>query len=586
MKIWTNLNKLISAFAIIFAISVSALAAAPANDNLSGSESLQGNTGSVVGTTLDATRENGEYDHSDTTVLNTVWYSWSATENKPVTFEISAASFDTNIAVYTGNNFPLSTVTWNNDSIGNKSRVSFKAVAGTIYRIAVGVFDPAGGAAGSFNMSWHVSDFPVNDNFANATMLPAGLSGSVSATNQNAVIEVGEPVHYAGSSSVWYTFVNNSPYDYSMRFVTRRFATAIDTTIAVYTGSSLDALTPVVKNDNQPATSTSEARFLARSGVTYRIALDGGSGSDQWSAILDWNINPIKYYTEFNTDFGQSKTYYDNAADITIFRPSDGTWWIRNSHIPSQIRAVHFGMAGDTPVQGDYDGDGTTDLAVARDTANGKIWYIANSIDQSYTILQWGLTGDKPVTGDYDGDGRVDVAVFRPSNGTWYIRKSTDGTVIVKQFGLATDIPVMGDFKGTPRGTDIAVFRPSNGTWYILNGDHTIFIPFGMEGDIPVVSDYEKDDYADVAVYRPSTGQWYVRRSRDGQVRVTHWGLNGDIPMTGDYDNNSNDLDDYAVFRPSDSQWYILSAEGTKVSIFPFGLPGDIPASSPNMLSR
>jgi len=35
--------------------------------------------------------------------------------------------------------------------------------------------------------------------------------------------------------------------------------------------------------------------------------------------------------------------------------------------------------------------------------------------------MQWGTTGDIPVQGDYDGDGKTDLVVVRPSSGVWYM---------------------------------------------------------------------------------------------------------------------------------------------------------------------
>ena len=56
----------------------------------------------------------------------------------------------------------------------------------------------------------------------------------------------------------------------------------------------------------------------------------------------------------------------------------------------------------------------------------------------------WGISGDRPVSGDYDGDGRTDVTVFRPSTSTWFILNSSTNftTWSVHQWGIAGDIPV------------------------------------------------------------------------------------------------------------------------------------------------
>ena len=79
---------------------------------------------------------------------------------------------------------------------------------------------------------------------------------------------------------------------------------------------------------------------------------------------------------------------------------------------------------------GDYDGNGTTDIAVFR-PSNG-VWYVLNG-----TSAQWGTSGDIPVPGDYNGDGTTDFAVFRPSEGVWYV---SGGSTV--QWGASTDIPL------------------------------------------------------------------------------------------------------------------------------------------------
>jgi hypothetical protein len=92
---------------------------------------------------------------------------------------------------------------------------------------------------------------------------------------------------------------------------------------------------------------------------------------------------------------------------------------------------IGWGQSGDVPVHGDFDGNGTDDIAVFR---SGQ-WYVK---DQPPYPQIWGTSGDIPVPGDYDGNGTADIAVFRPSDGGWYVKGQPPFPQI---WGASCDIP-------------------------------------------------------------------------------------------------------------------------------------------------
>jgi hypothetical protein len=234
----------------------------------------------------------------------------------------------------------------------------------------------------------------------------------------------------------------------------------------------------------------------------------------------------------------------DGDTDISVFRPSNGGWYVNGQ------ATVFHGLSGDIPVTGDYDGDGDADRAVFRPSIGG--WYV-----QGQAPVFHGLSGDVPVPADYDGDGDTDIAVYRPSTGGWHVL----GQPVV-YLGLSTDVALPADYDGDG-DADIAVFRPSTGGWFVV-GQPVVF--HGLSTDLPVPGDYDGDLDADIAVFRPSSGQWLVV----GQPAVA-FGLSGDSPVPGDYDNGG--ATDRAVFRPSNNGWFVDNGQGP---VF-FGLTGDIP---------
>jgi hypothetical protein len=117
---------------------------------------------------------------------------------------------------------------------------------------------------------------PPNDNFASAETIPAG-GGDTQGTNIDATGEAGEP----GSgmlNTVWYTWTPPASTRVTIHLCN---APTFDPTLAVFTGSSTAALTPVVSNDDaanhfcDPERNASRVVFNATAGTPYRIQVDG-----------------------------------------------------------------------------------------------------------------------------------------------------------------------------------------------------------------------------------------------------------------------------------------------------------------------
>ena len=265
----------------------------------------------------------------------------------------------------------------------------------------------------------------------------------------------------------------------------------------------------------------------------------------------------------------------DLSSDISVFRPSEGNWYIQSS--TEGFAGTNFGIATDKIVPADFDGDGKTDIAVYRPSEG--YWYISRSSDATFTAARFGIAEDVPAPADYDGDGRSDFAVFRPSTGTWFIENSSNSTFTITQFGVAGDKPTVGDFDGDGKA-DIAVFRPTDGTWYRIDSRNSDFVieQFGIVSDKIVPADYDGDGKTDIAVYRASEGTWYLRRSVDGSFTGLNFGIAEDVPSPGDFDGDGRA--DIGVFRPSNGTWYIANSLDGSFTIYQFGLGGDRPTQS------
>ncbi len=134
------------------------------NDNLppSGFDTNAAN-GVIEGSNVGGTKETGETNHVGKVGGTSVWFIWQAPANGVATFRTRGSSFDTLLAVYTGNSVSnLTPIASDEDTSGFlTSEVSFSAQLGTNYAIAI---DGFAGEQGNIVLAWtndtSVTSFP------------------------------------------------------------------------------------------------------------------------------------------------------------------------------------------------------------------------------------------------------------------------------------------------------------------------------------------------------------------------------------------------------------------------------------------
>lgn len=257
----------------------------------------------------------------------------------------------------------------------------------------------------------------------------------------------------------------------------------------------------------------------------------------------------------------------DNKSDIGIYR--GGAWLVRQS-TNSVVSQVALGTASDTPVPGDYDGDGIEDVAVYTPTT-GR-WTIKRSSDGGTTVVNHGGPNFIPMPADYDGDGLTDIAVFF-NGGVWSILRSTDGGNTVVAHGGPGWRPLPGDYDGDGKA-DIAV--ELIGAWSVLQSSNNTIAVTGHGGPAftPVPADYDGDGKTDVAVY--ISGVWSVRQSSlSNAIAVTGHGGPTTLAVPADFDGDGKT--DIAIYNPNGSWSIIQSSTLTINTVGHGGGPSDVP---------
>ena len=161
---------------------------------------------------------------------------------------------------------------------------------------------------------------PPNDNFASAQSL-FGTSTSVTGTTVDATLEPGEAPHYAGNSSVWYSWT--APEDLLLWLDTCVPGSSTEqASVQLYTGSAVNALTEVKYRADSPDCPDygggTSRRYNVQAGTTYAIAVVEFNHDGAFP--LDLSVIP----TPANDDFAAAQNL-GQELDVDVDGTTVGT---------------------------------------------------------------------------------------------------------------------------------------------------------------------------------------------------------------------------------------------------------------------
>lgn len=218
---------------------------------------------SFAGTPAGATVEPGEmlYDNSTgTTRSASLWWSWTAPESGAVRLDLTGATY---VYVQTGATVDALTTVLR-CAAGSSA---WTASAGETYHF---VAFRTTGAGAAFAVQLSAMTLASNDAFATPLTLGSGTTGSWGFSTLLGTAETGEPAHggQAAVRSLWFEWTAPAAGGYRFDAV----AGGYQARLGIYQGSAVNALQMI-------ASGTSRVGLIAVAGQTYRIAVDGASGS-------------------------------------------------------------------------------------------------------------------------------------------------------------------------------------------------------------------------------------------------------------------------------------------------------------------
>ena len=217
-----------------------------------------------------------------------IWYVYTASCTGDATVSLLGSSYDTMLAVYSGNDCDLSSndmIACNDDySPSRQSQITFPVAAGNKYLVEVGGYGNNTGE-GVLNISCEPSAQPTKDDCENAQAV--GEVKDLAFDTSDATFD--GPGLCMTSPNIWYIYTSSCTGDATVSLAGSSF----DTMLAVYEGGDCDLSSNdmIACNDDFSPGYTSQITFEATAGDEYLIEV-GGYGSNKGQGILNISCEP------------------------------------------------------------------------------------------------------------------------------------------------------------------------------------------------------------------------------------------------------------------------------------------------------
>ncbi len=155
---------------------------------------------------------------------------------------------------------------------------------------------------------------PFNDDFATRARV-SGSNVAIRSVNTGATSET-EPA-FAGQTAgatLWWEWTPTVTSN--VRVSTA--GSSYDTLLGIFTGTTLDALTAVASNDDEPGRTTSRLEFTAQAGTAYQIGVGGKGGGNGLTLIDLGTIPPNDNFANAQTITGRSAAISAANAQATL----------------------------------------------------------------------------------------------------------------------------------------------------------------------------------------------------------------------------------------------------------------------------